>query len=202
MLKIPVTLITQENFGVFFSKLGPRRSAQIRIKVYGNDNILTTHLKTLLDKWGSEFSTLYNKPENNESDDNIEFYRNIMNLKQFREAQMENPLFEENPELNVPISFDEIEKIINKLKINKSSGIDQIPNEVLKNHDAMLPLYNLFIKCFVLGIVPTMWLKALILAVPKSASKDPYVPLNYRGISLLSCVSKVFSGLINNCVIL
>ncbi len=65
----------------------------------------------------------------------------------------------------------------------------------------MLLLYNLFTKCFEFGIVPTIWLKALILPVPKSASKDPYVPLNYRGISLLSCVSKVFSGLINNRVI-
>ncbi len=123
------------------------------MKVYGNDNILTTHLKTVLDKWGSEFSTLYNKPENNEIDDNIEFYRNVMNLKQVREAQMENPLYEENPELNGPISFDEIENIINKLKINKSSGINQIPYEVLKNHDVMLLLYNLFTKCFEFGIL-------------------------------------------------
>ncbi len=37
--------------------------------------------------------------------------------------------------------------------------------------------------------------------LPKSASKDPYVPLKYNGISLLLCVSKVFSGLINNHVI-
>ncbi len=71
-------------FLTFISKLGARRSAQIPMKVYGNDNILTTHLKTVLDKWGSEFSTLYNKPENNENDDNIEFYRNIMNLKQVK----------------------------------------------------------------------------------------------------------------------
>ncbi len=154
-----------------------------------------------MDKWGSEFSTLYNKPENKESHDNIEFYRNIMNLKQIREAHMEHPLYEENPELNGAISFDEIEKIIYKLKINKSSGIDQIPNEVLKNHDVMLLLYNLFTICFEFGIMPTIWLKALILPVLKSASKDQNVPLNYRGIILLSCVSKVFSGLINNLVI-
>ncbi len=117
-----------------------------------------------------------------------------MNLKQVREAQMENPLYEENPELNGPISFDEIEKIINKLKINKSSGIGQIPNEVLKNHDVILLLHNLFTKCFEFGIVPTIWLKALISPMPKSASKDPYIILNYRGISLTACVSKVLSG--------
>ncbi len=118
----------QREFWSFISKLGPRRSAQILMKVYGNNNILTTHLKTVLDEWGSECSTLYNKPENNESDDNREFYRNVMNLKQVRKAQMENPLHEENPELNGRISFDKFEKIINKLKINTSSGIDQIPH--------------------------------------------------------------------------
>ncbi len=65
---------------------------------------------------------------------------------------MENHLYVENPELNGPISFDEFEKIINKLKINKSSGIDQIPNEVLKIHYVMLLLYNLFTKCFEFGV--------------------------------------------------
>ncbi len=83
--------------------------------------ILTTNLKTVLDKWGSEFSILYNKLENIESDDNIEFYSNIMNRKQVTGVPMENPLYEENPELNGPISFDEIGKIMNKLKNKKTS---------------------------------------------------------------------------------
>ncbi len=43
----------------FISKLRPRTSAQISMKVYGNDYILTTHLKTVLYKWGSEFSILF-----------------------------------------------------------------------------------------------------------------------------------------------
>ncbi len=66
----------------------------------------------------------------------------------------------------------------------------------------MLLLYNLFTNCFEFCIVPTIWLKALLISpVPKSASKDTYVPLNYRGISILSCVSNVFSDLINNRVL-
>ncbi len=62
----------------------------------------------------------------------------------------------------------------------------------------MFLLHNLFTKSFEFGIVPTIWLKTLISPVPKSAGKYLYVPLNYRGINLLSCVSKIFSGLINN----
>ncbi len=72
-------------FWSFILKLGPRRSAQIHMKMYRNDNILTNHLKNVHDKWGSDFSALYNKPENIESENNIEFDRNIMNLKHGRE---------------------------------------------------------------------------------------------------------------------
>ncbi len=61
----------------------------------------------------------------------------------------------------------------------------------------MVILYKLFSKFFLSAILPTVWLKAIITPIPKSSSKDPYVPLNYRGISLLSCVGKVFSGIIN-----
>jgi hypothetical protein len=120
-----------------------------------------------------------------------------MYVKETREYDMNNPEYKENPEL----SFDEIGKIINKLKLNKASGIDNIPNFVLKKHDVMILLYNLFKKCFEYSILPTVWLKSVITPIPKSSSKDPFVPINYRGISLLSCVCKVFSGVINKRII-
>ncbi len=41
-------------------------------------------------------------------------------------------------------------------------------------------------------ILPPVWLKAVINSIPKGANKDPLIPLNYRGIRLLSCVGKVF----------
>ena len=180
-------------FWNFVKRLGPKRSSQIPLKVYDN-GMLTCDLKVVLDQWKSETHDLYNKPPENEIDD---FYRNIMISKEAREAAMENSEYEENPELNRPLSFDEIEYVVNKLKQNKATGLDNIPNEVLKNHDVMQMLYNLFRKCFEFGIIPSVWLKAIITPIPKSSSKDPYIPLNYRGISLLSCVCKVFSGIIN-----
>ncbi len=62
--------------------------------------------------------------------------------KRFREDEMCQPDYVQNPELNGPLSFDEFEYMINKLKKNKSVGIDQIPNEVLKKHDVMLILFQ------------------------------------------------------------
>ncbi len=34
-------------------------------------------------------------------------------------------------------------------------------------------------------MLPTMWLKSVINPIPKGSNKDIFVPLNYRGISLL-----------------
>ncbi len=108
--------------------------------MYGNENILTTKFLNVLDKWKNEFSSFYNRPVD-ENYDNTEFYRYILHMKQFREAEMNDSTYIENPQLNCPLSYNEVEKIVNKLKLNKSSGIDKIPNEVLKHHDVMLMLY-------------------------------------------------------------
>ena len=41
------------------------------------------------------------------------------------------------------------------------------------------------------------WLRAIVNPIPKRSGKDPYVPSNYRGISLLSCLSKTYISLIS-----
>ncbi len=100
-----------------------------------------------------------------------------------------------NPEINFPITMNEIEIFICKLRLNKATGIDNLPNEVLKNQDVLIMLYTLFSKYFDMCLLPSVWLNAVINSIPKGANKDPLVPLNfffYRGISLLSCVGKVF----------
>ena len=38
----------------------------------------------------------------------------------------------------------------------------------------------------------------MITPITKSSPKDPLVPLNYRGISLLSCLYKIYSSLLNS----
>ena len=40
--------------------------------------------------------------------------------------------------------------------------------------------------------------KAMIAPIPKDSTKDKRIPLNYRGISLLSVVSKLYLAVINN----
>ena len=47
-------------------------------------------------------------------------------------------------------------------------------------------------------MLPSIWTQSIIKPIPKGSDKDPCVPLNYRGISLISCVSKIMSGILNN----
>ena len=45
--------------------------------------------------------------------------------------------------------------------------------------------------------MPTVWKIGIIKPIPKSSLLDPRVPLQYRGICLLSTVYKLFSGILN-----
>ena len=55
-----------------------------------------------------------------------------------------------------------------------------------------------FNLCFIYSKVPSIWLKWVIAPVPKGGNKDPYVPLNYRGISLLCTMAEVYTAVFNN----
>ena len=45
--------------------------------------------------------------------------------------------------------------------------------------------------------IPDMWRLAIIKPIPKSGQNSKYEPLGYRGISLLSCIGKIYSAILN-----
>ena len=100
--------------------------------------------------------------------------------------------------LNVNFTEEEIRRAIRNAKPNKAVGNDQIPNEALKNEAMTIILKDFFQLCFDLGKIPDEWMKSIINPIPKSAENDDKIPLNYRGISLLSCISKIFTAILNN----
>ena len=103
----------------------------------------------------------------------------------------------ENDEINGEITQDELLMAISKLKLNKSVGIDGIPNEVLKMGGIFEILLKFMNMCLKQNLIPSLWTQSIIKPIPKGSNKDPHVPLNYRGISLLSCVSKLLSSTVN-----
>ena len=96
---------------------------------------------------------------------------------------------------------DEINNAVQELKLNNLPVEDTIPNEIIKPKPVVCILYKLFHFCFANSIVPTAWLKGVITPIPKSTFKDPCMPLNYRGITLLSCMSKVYTKVLNKKII-
>ena len=126
-----------------------------------------------------------------------EFYNQIKSeLTNIKELELHNASTN-CVNYNLPLSWAEFDKVCNGLNLRKSTGPDMIPNEVLKQNGLRALLLPFLNKCFMKNIIPTIWRNAIIVPIPKSASKDPYVPLNYRGISLLSCVYKLFTSLLN-----
>ncbi len=58
-------------------------------------------------------------------------------------------------------------------------------------------LLSFFQYYFDTGLLPHCWAQAIIKPIPKSKANDPRIPLNYRGINLLSCIYKAYSTIIN-----
>ena len=177
--------------------LGPRNESSIPIAVRLPDNTFDTNINSVLERWKHDFSQLYKFDIQNIQDS---FYQNIKSEKGIFEENMRESSYVENDFINRDISYDEIENLVLKLKNKKASGIDCIQNEILKEKDVILILWHLFRNCFNYSVVPSVWLKGIISPIPKG-NKDPYVPLNYRGISLLSCVSKLYSAFLNKRIV-
>eukprot|EP00745_Piridium_sociabile_P034171 TRINITY_DN58732_c0_g1_i3.p1 TRINITY_DN58732_c0_g1~~TRINITY_DN58732_c0_g1_i3.p1 ORF type:complete len:233 (+),score=10.78 TRINITY_DN58732_c0_g1_i3:3-701(+) len=102
------------------------------------------------------------------------------------------------PELDESISETEIRQAISKLKTGKASGLDEISNEFLKSSvNQIIPfLIKLFNKLYDNGYFPDDWTRSVI--VPLLKKGDANNPDNYRGISLLSSISKVFTSILNS----
>ena len=88
----------------------------------------------------------------------------------------------------------EVSKAIDHLASGKATGSDSIPSEVLKSRKSALlqPLYDLLYSCWKQGYIPQDMRDATIITLFKNKG-DQSDCNNYRGISLLSIVGKVFA---------
>ena len=100
-------------------------------------------------------------------------------------------------ELDRPFTQSEIQKAINTLASNKACGQDCIINEYFKHTSTVLlsPLEKLFNKILNSGGFPAQWSVGVIVPVHKKGEIND--PNNYRGITLVSCFSKLFTSVLN-----
>jgi hypothetical protein len=99
-----------------------------------------------------------------------------------------------NELLDKVISQREILQACKNLK-NVECGMDGILNEMIKyGHHALLPclekLFNIILSS---GTYPKIWGEGYLITIFKSGS--PSDPNNYRGITINSCLSKLFNSI-------
>jgi hypothetical protein len=95
------------------------------------------------------------------------------------------------------ITEQEILTAIRSLKLSKAAGPDAMIPEFFKFAALhMMPfLAKLFNKLYATGTYPKTWSEAIIHPIHKKGDID--VPDNYRGISLLNIISKIYSRILN-----
>jgi len=95
-------------------------------------------------------------------------------------------------------NLSELSEIIKNLPNRKSPGHDLITNSILKKlpNKAVVFMTVLFNALLKLSYFPTAWKKAKIIMIKKSG-KDNTDPKNYRPITFLSLVSKIFEKIIH-----
>ncbi len=94
------------------------------------------------------------------------------------------------------ITKNEISDIIKSLQTNKASGPDKISHKLLKSIAITIsePLCELFNLSLTTSIFPTEWKQAIVMPLFKKG--DHTIVSNYRPISLISCVGKVFERVV------
>ena len=101
--------------------------------------------------------------------------------------------------LNTAITEDEVNSAIKRLKSGRAAGEDLVYNEYIKHSTPLLSktYCKLFNKVLDTGDIPDEWVNGLILPLYKGRGSETDCN-NYRGITLLSCVGKLFTSILND----
>ena len=111
-------------------------------------------------------------------------------------GEEQDQLHEGDEQLNAPMTKEEVKIIVQKLKNAKASGIDGVIGEFFKygGETVLEATWRLFRRLFEEEKIPKDWSRGLIVPLPKEG--DPRNTDNYRGITLLSVVGKLFASIL------
>ena len=114
------------------------------------------------------------------------------------------PVFSSRADLklhNIPVTPKLVKKVITNLDLSKESGPNSFPLVILKNCEPELSFktfnFELFNLCLKEFYFPDCWKVSSVVPVFKNVWERSAAK-NYRPVSLLFVVSKVFEKLVNN----
>lgn len=149
------------------------------------------------------------KTSNNISLEDFKNYFANLGSTDFQNANVDAEIFCQNhnfeecenqnvEELDMNISLDEVIKAAKSLKRNKAVGSDFIMNEYLIDSIDIIGshLCDIFNAILNSGFFPEKWMEGVIVPLHKKGDKNDVN--NYRGITLVSCLSKLFTTILND----
>jgi len=103
----------------------------------------------------------------------------------------------DSPSAHDPITYDELNNALAKIKTGKSPGNDRITSEFLKNlnEDWTSHLLKIYNKIMTTEVIPQQWslIETIMLYKGKGSATEPE---NYRGISLVQNITKLFTQIL------
>lgn len=104
----------------------------------------------------------------------------------------------ENKDIDREIEMKELTDAIGRLKLGKSPGKDGLTAELYKElpEEALREILGILNRIWAIEDIPNAFREAIIIPIHKKGSKKD--PNNYRGISLLNSLGKIFTGIILN----
>ena len=107
--------------------------------------------------------------------------------------------YQNNDYINCPFTRAEIFDCEKILKNEKACGEDGIINEYIKcTIHRFINIYEkLFNIIFDKGIVPNSWLVGIVKPIYKNKG-NKFDPQNYRPITIVSCLGRLFTAVLNN----
>ena len=131
------------------------------------------------------------------SDDFLFHFTSLLNFECSVAIEWAIPYFID-PILDSPIEYGELYSVVNKLKENKAPGEDGICYEFYKYapHNFLYEILSIFNKIFLHESIPSSFRTSILTPLYKKG--DPLDPSNYRGLSLINTICKIFNTILLN----
>ena len=117
----------------------------------------------------------------------------------FRSTNLPQSVLEDP--IEQPLTPIEISQVIKRLSLGKATGLDNISNEMLRLVGPLHQTFftSLFNHIYSAACFPSIWKQAYISTLHKKGAKQD--PANYRPLSITSCLGKLFTSTLNECLI-
>ena len=152
-------------------------------KIYrGSDEILKA--------WEDHFKLLYTEPDDND----VQFDRNFKLAIEQEYRQIINDSPNELDEItDSPISLEDVETQVKKMKLGKAGGYDTVSNEHLKYGGRTLYEHLVHLLNGILNVeqVPKTLKRGVLITIHKGTNKYKDDRKNHRGITLLNTIYKL-----------